>query len=946
MNTHPPLSGRQGDARSPLSAPAPQRVRAILLASLVLANLLVLVLSAESLVRSHLHHEQLARTLTQNVTSALDLNISRSIEKLDLALLSVVDELERQLANQGIDDRTANAFLERQEQRLPEVEAIRVSQADGLVILGKGLVKDATASWADRDDFVAHRDNPQSGLQITQPRMGRVAKQFIVGFSRRYNHPDGRFAGTVSAPIAVEQFTRLLSQFEVGPSGVLLLRDARLGLIARVPALPDQPAGVIGNQEVSDDFRRVFEPGAQTVTAFTSTSLDGQPRIFTFRRLQSAPFVAIAATARQDYLKGWYNEVYRTAALVGLFVLLSGALGLSQMRLLRRVEHQNDHIRSNHAFVSDILDSMGEHVAVVDTCGVITAVNASWLAFATENGAAGPDDRFIGTSYLETCLRAIGSAETADAQLVYDGIQAVLADTLPSFSHEYPCHSPDQERWFLLQVMPLRGSHQGAVLIHHNVTAQHQAEVNLRASEARYRLLADNVSDVIWVLDLGARRFTYISPSVRQLRGYTPEEIMQQPLDAAMTPESAARVGERMKTRLALIAAGQSDNELDAIEVDQPHKDGHIVHTEVVTRYLLGVDGQPASLIGVSRDITERKRQELELRASEEHFRMLAENMGDIVWKADPQMRFTYINDADFRIRGFPRDEVIGYPIADTLTPEGKLILAELGARRRAAEASGEKGKAIRFEVPQRCKNGGEIWSEVLTMPTYDPSGQITGFQGVGRDITERKRREAELTTSQHVLENQLRAAERRTSDLREQTIRDPLTGAFNRRYLAETLPRELARAQREGYPLVVSMIDLDHFKHVNDQYGHAAGDEVLKALAAMLTRGAREGDIVCRYGGEEFITIMPNVTLAQVLQRVESWRTALQAMSVFHGSTQIRVTMSAGIAGFPDHGDTMAQLLARADAMLYQSKHDGRNRVTVFGMPSPPPSDALPGQD
>lgn len=928
---HHRLSGETGKT-------TPRRLRTFLLVGLVLTNLLVLVLSAESLHRSRAHHEQLARSLTHNVTGALDLNVSKSIEKLDLALLSVVEELERQLAAQGIDEPTANAFLARQAQRLPEAEAFRVSQADGRVILGKGLAKGTQASWADRDDFMAHRDNAHAGLQITQPRMGRVAKQYIVGFSRRYNHPDGRFAGTVSAPIAVSYFTQLLSQFDVGPNGTLLLRDAKLGLISRVPALPDSPAGQVGNQTVSDDFRRVFEMNGQSATPFTSADPDDQQRIFTFRRLASVPFVAIATTSQQDYLRGWYDEVYRTAALAGVFVLLSVAMGLSQMRLLRRVARQNAHIRDSHAFVSNILDSMGEHVAVIDPQGVITAVNASWRAFAAANGVHSPESHFLGVNYLQTCVSATGPPDAADALHVRNGIEAVLTGTLPSFTQKYPCHSQETERWFVLHAMPLQGTHQGAVLIHHDVTAQHQTEASLRASEARYRLLADNVSDVIWVMDLSARRFSYISPSVQQLRGFTPEEIMAQPLEAAMTPESATRVGARMRARMAAIAAGQSDNELDAIEVDQPHKDGHIVHTEVVTRYLLDPHGQATSLVGVSRDITERKRQELVLRASEEHFRMLAENMADIVWKADRQMRFTYINDADRRIRGFAREEVVGHPIADTLTPHGKVLLGELGSRRRAAEAAGEKGKPMRFEVPQRCKDGGEVWSEILTMPVYDPNGHITGYQGVGRDITERKRKEAAQASSQQALESQLRDAERQTSDLREQAIRDPLTDLFNRRYLDETLPRELARAQREGYPVVVSMIDLDHFKRVNDEHGHAAGDDVLKALATMLKNGARESDIVCRYGGEEFVTIMPNMTLEQVQHRVNAWRAELHAAAVTCGHTQVHVTLSAGIAGFPDHGDTMDVLLSRADTMLYQSKHDGRNRVSVFGTPSQHP--------
>ena len=133
-------------------------------------------------------------------------------------------------------------------------------------------------------------------------------------------------------------------------------------------------------------------------------------------------------------------------------------------------------------------------------------------------------------------------------------------------------------------------------------------------------------------------------------------------------------------------------------------------------------------------------------------------------------------------------------------------------------------------------------------------------------------------------------------------------------------------------------MIDLDHFKRVNDEHGHPAGDDVLKGLATLLKNGSREGDIVCRYGGEEFVAIMPNISLERVRQRVESWRTELQAMAMPCGPTQVHITLSAGIAGFPDHGDTMELLLARADSMLYQSKRGGRNRVTVFGTPPTPP--------
>jgi diguanylate cyclase (GGDEF)-like protein len=193
-------------------------------------------------------------------------------------------------------------------------------------------------------------------------------------------------------------------------------------------------------------------------------------------------------------------------------------------------------------------------------------------------------------------------------------------------------------------------------------------------------------------------------------------------------------------------------------------------------------------------------------------------------------------------------------------------------------------------------------------------------------------RRQKSLLRSQRQLASQLAEISALQTRLQEEVIRDPLTGLYNRRYLTETLPRELSRAKREDYPLALIMIDLDHFKRVNDSYGHAAGDEVLKNLSAILGDGAREGDIVCRYGGEEFLVALPGMSLDLALQRVEAWRLEFAATNVRQGSLTIDVTLSAGIAGFPEHGTDIDILLLRADEALYRAKKEGRNRVSCFG--------------
>jgi diguanylate cyclase (GGDEF)-like protein len=165
---------------------------------------------------------------------------------------------------------------------------------------------------------------------------------------------------------------------------------------------------------------------------------------------------------------------------------------------------------------------------------------------------------------------------------------------------------------------------------------------------------------------------------------------------------------------------------------------------------------------------------------------------------------------------------------------------------------------------------------------------------------------------------------------LKEQAIRDPLTGLYNRRYLDDTLERELSRAKREGYPLSLTMIDLDYFKQVNDTYGHKAGDEVLIALGELLQTQAREGDIPYRYGGEEFVLVLPRMTLEVASQRAEQWREAFGNSKIRHKEFEIGITMSIGLATYPDHAATAEDLIDSADKALYNAKAAGRNRLAI----------------
>ena len=169
---------------------------------------------------------------------------------------------------------------------------------------------------------------------------------------------------------------------------------------------------------------------------------------------------------------------------------------------------------------------------------------------------------------------------------------------------------------------------------------------------------------------------------------------------------------------------------------------------------------------------------------------------------------------------------------------------------------------------------------------------------------------------------------------LTQQSIRDPLTGLFNRRHLEETLDLELHRAARRSEPISAVMFDVDHFKRYNDLHGHDAGDAVLRALGGLVQRHIRAGDVACRYGGEEFLLLQPGLSAHDALSRAETLRKAVSLLSLEHNGVALgSITVSLGVATYPEHALGRAALLKRADEALYKAKRAGRDRVVAAAL-------------
>ena len=313
--------------------------------------------------------------------------------------------------------------------------------------------------------------------------------------------------------------------------------------------------------------------------------------------------------------------------------------------------------------------------------------------------------------------------------------------------------------------------------------------------------------------------------------------------------------------------------------------------------------------------IRARMQAEEALRLSEERYRSLVVAIAQIVWTTDAEGEVTGDVPTWRAFTGQSLEEIKGSGWLAALHPDDR--------RRTATAWSAAVRAGTLFETEYRLRKHNAEYRHfsVRAVPVMKKDGTVREWIGVCTDITERKRHEEQIAE----------VNARMIEVLRAQAVRDPLTGLFNRQYLDETLLRELRRSRRTRSPLSVAMLDIDHFKIFNDTYGHAAGDEVLRALGKLLRDTVRASDIACRYGGEEFVLVLIDADLAAALPSVERICHHIKRKQCsYQGQVLPAITVSAGLAQYPVHGTSPEALLGAADKALYAAKNAGRDRIEI----------------
>jgi diguanylate cyclase (GGDEF)-like protein/PAS domain S-box-containing protein len=313
---------------------------------------------------------------------------------------------------------------------------------------------------------------------------------------------------------------------------------------------------------------------------------------------------------------------------------------------------------------------------------------------------------------------------------------------------------------------------------------------------------------------------------------------------------------------------------------------------------------------GLQLEIERREHAQAALAEREAHYRNLTETMKDVVWILDAEtLRFTYVSPSIQLLRGYTPEEIMSHSLDAALAPNDAERLTRTIRDNREKFLSGILGTHDyqTSEVEQLRKDGTSVWTEVIARYVKNAKTGGVEVHGVTRDISERKALRIELE---------------------RQAATDSLTGIANRRHFLSTAQKEIERCKRHGGTLSLLMLDIDHFKSVNDTFGHAVGDRALQAVAQTCGKGLRGSDLLGRIGGEEFALLLVETDLDKACRVAERLIAQVEAIELFTEVGQpVLLTTSIGVAEYRPQTEILSDLMVRVDQALYKAKNMGRNR-------------------
>ncbi|MHC1753644.1 PAS domain S-box protein [Humidesulfovibrio sp.] len=388
-------------------------------------------------------------------------------------------------------------------------------------------------------------------------------------------------------------------------------------------------------------------------------------------------------------------------------------------------------LRESERLARSIIESLAANICVIDHAGELIMVNRAWESFALENAPMDAENLGLGANYVQVCRKAAQDGEPLAAQAA-EGISAVLAGSLPVFNLEYSCHSPTEQRWFIMQVVPFFGGGSGAVIAHRDITARTLAAAEVHRSEERYRIIVETAQEGVLGLDADAV-ITYTNPRMLAMLGYSFGELVGLRLADVIVPEDMPLIQSKQQER----RQGRSD----LYELRYLAKDGSHIWTMTSVAPVMGPDGVYAGTIGMSMDISDRVRAEQRIRKSEARYRSLVEAMQEGLLRIKPDGRIGYMNASFAEMLGRPQKEILGRQVESFVSAKSRDVLA--------AQLSPQRSGSGAVEVVWEHSSGKHIYSLFSLAISRDEQGGVIGYYAIVTDTTARKALESQLLQSQ-----------------------------------------------------------------------------------------------------------------------------------------------------------------------------------------------------
>lgn len=559
------------------------------------------------------------------------------------------------------------------------------------------------------------------------------------------------------------------------------------------------------------------------------------------------------------------------------------------------------------ALYRGVFEAMAEGIIVLTPEGRISLVNPAAASLLGQ-----PREQLDGAPLRDliwNCVREDGSP------LLADDVDAILGQARDGCV--LGLRGDNGFTWLTLNARPLAGADgvAGTLLSLTDISAHISSEAETRALSQRLALALNCAHIGAWEWDLATNLLHY-DERIAAMYGFDlPNPTPVDTITPFVVDEDAAMVDRSM---WRMIETRQGTR----FEFRILRPGGETRYAQLAAEPVLAPSGEPLRVVGACVDVTEQRRNEAAVQTVRLQLRTLIDTLPAWVAMVDRDKRCLIANQR--------YADMFGLPVADI---EGRdfmaLVPAEFRVRHHALIDRCLAGEVVEATEDYLLPDHSAGFVQGRYVPVHQ-GGAVIGVVLAFIDVSELKRAQLRLASINADLLGKVEEIRALQARMHEMAIRDSLTGLHNRRYLDERLPRELARASRARSPLCVALGDLDHFKQLNDRYGHLAGDAVLREIAARFSGLLRESDLVCRWGGEELLIVMPEVAGEQALGRIESLRRALAEDAIFYGNERLPVTISFGIAEYPADGATADEIILAADNALYRAKADGRNCTRV----------------